>query len=67
MKWSFLAKGTGKPIYLVCNADEIASPARSRTGSLLHYDPHQLIEGILISCYAVGANAAYIYIRGEMP
>ena len=66
MKWGFLAKGTGKPIYLVCNADE-SEPGTFKDRQLLHYDPHQLIEGILISCYAVGAHVAYIYIRGEMP
>ena len=66
LKWSFLAKGTGKPIYLVCNADE-SEPGTFKDRQLIHYDPHQLIEGILISCYAVGAKAAYIYIRGEMP
>ena len=66
MKWSFLAKGTGKPIYLVCNADE-SEPGTFKDRQLMHYDPHQLLEGILVSCYAVGAHAAYIYIRGEMP
>ena len=65
MKWGFLAKGTGKPIYLVCNADE-SEPGTFKDRQLIHYDPHQLLEGILISCYAVGAHAAYIYIRGEM-
>jgi NADH-quinone oxidoreductase subunit F len=66
LKWSFLAKGTGKPIYLVCNADE-SEPGTFKDRQLLHYDPHQLLEGIIISCFAVGAKAAYIYIRGEMP
>ena len=66
LKWSFLAKGTGKPIYLVCNADE-SEPGTFKDRQLMHYDPHQLIEGMVISCYAVGAKAAYIYIRGEMP
>jgi NADH-quinone oxidoreductase subunit F len=66
MKWSFLAKGTGKPVYLVCNADE-SEPGTFKDRQLIHYDPHQLIEGILISCVAVGAKVAYIYIRGEMP
>ncbi len=66
LKWSFLAKGTGKPIYLVCNADE-SEPGTFKDRQLIHYDPHQLLEGILISCYAVGAKVAYIYIRGEMP
>ncbi|MGO9244693.1 MAG: NADH-quinone oxidoreductase subunit NuoE, partial [Verrucomicrobiia bacterium] len=55
MKWSFLAKGTDKPIYLVCNADE-SEPGTFKDRQLLHYDPHQLIEGILVSCYAVGAH-----------
>ncbi len=66
MKWSFLTKGTGKPTYLVCNADE-SEPGTFKDRQLINYDPHQLIEGILISCYATGAKVAYIYIRGEMP
>ncbi len=66
MKWSFLDKKSGKPIYLICNADE-SEPGTFKDRQLLHYDPHQLIEGILISCYAVGAKVAYIYIRGEIP
>jgi NADH-quinone oxidoreductase subunit F len=65
MKWSFLDKKSGKPIYLICNADE-SEPGTFKDRQLIHYDPHQLIEGILISCYAVGAHVAYIYIRGEM-
>ena len=66
MKWSFLAKSTGKPIYLICNADE-SEPGTFKDRQLIHYDPHQLIEGMIISCYAVDAKVAYIYIRGEMP
>ncbi len=66
LKWSFLAKGTGKPVYLVCNADE-SEPGTFKDRQLISYDPHLLIEGILISCHAVGAKVAYIYIRGEMP
>jgi len=66
LKWSFLAKNTGKPTYLVCNADE-SEPGTFKDRQLIHYDPHQLIEGIVISCYATGARTAYIYIRGEMP
>jgi NADH-quinone oxidoreductase subunit F len=66
LKWSFLAKNTGKPTYLVCNADE-SEPGTFKDRQLINYDPHQLIEGILISCYATGAKTAYIYIRGEMP
>ena len=66
LKWSFLAKGTGKPVYLVCNCDE-SEPGTFKDRQIVHYDPHMLIEGIIISCYAVGAKVAYIYIRGEMP
>jgi NADH-quinone oxidoreductase subunit F len=66
LKWSFLAKGTGKPVYLVCNCDE-SEPGTFKDRQIVHYDPHLLIEGILISCHAVGAKVAYIYIRGEMP
>jgi NADH-quinone oxidoreductase subunit F len=66
MKWGFLAKGTDKPIYLVCNADE-SEPGTFKDRQLIHYDPHQVLEGILVSCYAIGAHVAYIYIRGEMP
>ncbi len=66
LKWSFLAKNTGKPTYLICNADE-SEPGTFKDRQIIHYDPHMLIEGILISCYATGAKTAYIYIRGEMP
>jgi NADH-quinone oxidoreductase subunit F len=66
LKWSFLAKNTGKPTYLVCNADE-SEPGTFKDRQLINYDPHQLLEGILISCHATGAKVAYIYIRGEMP
>jgi NADH-quinone oxidoreductase subunit F len=66
LKWSFLARNTGKPTYLVCNADE-SEPGTFKDRQLINYEPHQLIEGILISCHATGAKVAYIYIRGEMP
>jgi NADH-quinone oxidoreductase subunit F len=66
LKWSFLAKNTGKPTYLICNADE-SEPGTFKDRQLIQYDPHLLIEGILISCLATGAKTAYIYIRGEMP
>jgi NADH-quinone oxidoreductase subunit F len=65
LKWSFLAKNTGKPTYLICNADE-SEPGTFKDRQLINYDPHQLLEGILISCHATGAKVAYIYIRGEM-
>ena len=66
MKWNFLDQKSGKPIYLICNADE-SEPGTFKDRQLIHYDPHQLLEGIVISCYAVGSHVAYIYIRGEMP
>lgn len=66
MKWRFLDRKSVKPVYLVCNADE-SEPGTFKDRQIIYYDPHLLIEGILISCHAVGAKAAYIYIRGEMP
>ncbi|NQU10260.1 NADH-quinone oxidoreductase subunit NuoF [bacterium] len=66
LKWKFLDRKSGNPIYLVCNADE-SEPGTFKDRQLIQYDPHQLLEGILVSCYAVGAPTAYIYIRGEMP
>ena len=64
MKWSFLAKPEGVPRYLVVNADE-SEPGTFKDRFLMEYIPHQLIEGILISSFCLGANTAYIYIRGE--
>ena len=64
MKWSFVPKDTGKPIYLCCNADE-SEPGTCKDRVLIENDPHQLIEGVLIAGLAVDAHAGYIYIRGE--
>src|SRR4028119_1857900 len=64
MKWSFLAKPEGIPRYLVCNADE-SEPGAFKDRYLMEYLPHLLIEGLVISSYALGANTCYIYIRGE--
>jgi NADH-quinone oxidoreductase subunit F len=64
MKWSFLAKPEGVPRYLVVNADE-SEPGTFKDRYLMEFIPHLLIEGIICSCYALGANACYIYIRGE--
>ena len=50
--------------YLVVNADE-SEPGTFKDRQLLQFDPHLLIEGIILTCYAIGANEAYIYIRGE--
>ena len=62
-KWSFLPKD-GRPRYLVCNCDE-AEPGTFKDRMLLERTPLQIIEGLIISAYAIGAKAAFIYIRGE--
>ena len=64
MKWSFIPQNTGKPTYLCINADE-SEPGTFKDRYLLELDPHQLIEGIIITCYAIQSHKAYIYIRGE--
>lgn len=64
MKWSFLAKPEGVPRYLVVNADE-SEPGTFKDRYLMEFIPHLLIEGIITSSYALGANTSYIYIRGE--
>ncbi len=65
MKWSFLAKPEGVPRYLVCNADE-SEPGTFKDRYLMSHLPHLLIEGMIISSYALGAKDSYIYVRGEM-
>lgn len=65
-KWSFIKRGGPKPTYLICNADE-SEPGTFKDRYIIHQDPHQLIEGMIISCFTVGANLAYLYIRGEFP
>lgn len=64
MKWSFMPKESGKPHYLVVNADE-SEPGTCKDRDILRYEPHKLLEGCLIAGFAMGAHAAYIYIRGE--
>lgn len=64
MKWSFLAKPEGVPRYLLCNADE-SEPGTFKDRYLMEQIPHLLIEGMIVSSYALGANTSYIYIRGE--
>ncbi len=64
MKWSFIAKPEGKPRYLVVNADE-SEPGTFKDRYLMEKIPHILIEGMILSCFALGANTGYIYIRGE--
>lgn len=65
LKWSFLAKPEGVPRYLVCNADE-SEPGTFKDRYLMTHVPHALIEGMIVSSYALGANTSYIYVRGEM-
>lgn len=64
MKWSFLAKPEGVPRYLVVNADE-SEPGTFKDRYLMERIPHLLVEGMIVSSYALGANTAFIYIRGE--
>jgi NADH-quinone oxidoreductase subunit F len=64
MKWQFVLKDTPKPKYICCNADE-SEPGTFKDHVLMERNPHLLIEGCAISCYAIGAKVAYIYIRGE--
>jgi len=65
MKWSFLAKPEGVPRYLVCNGDE-SEPGTFKDRFLMTHIPHALIEGMIVSSYALGAHTSYIYVRGEM-
>jgi NADH-quinone oxidoreductase subunit F len=64
MKWGFIPKDA-KTVYLVINADE-SEPGTCKDRELLYWDPHQLIEGIIVSSFAIGCHHAYLYIRGEM-
>ena len=64
MKWSFMPKANDKPKYLAINGDE-SEPGSFKDRQILEYNPHQLIEGILIAGYAMGITKAFIYIRGE--
>jgi NADH:ubiquinone oxidoreductase subunit F (NADH-binding)/NADH:ubiquinone oxidoreductase subunit E len=66
LKWSFIKPDEKRPVYLICNADE-SEPGTFKDRYIIHEDPHQLLEGILISCFALNARTAYIYIRGEFP
>lgn len=65
MKWSFLAKPDGVPRYLVCNGDE-SEPGTFKDRYLMTHIPHALIEGMIVSSFALGAHTSYIYLRGEM-
>ncbi len=65
MKWGFLAKPEGVPRHLVCNADE-SEPGTFKDHYLMKTIPHLLIEGMIISSFALGANKSFIYVRGEL-
>jgi len=65
MKWSFIPQGDGKPHYLVVNADE-SEPGTCKDTPLLLANPHSLVEGMIIASYAIRANHAFVYIRGEI-
>ncbi len=64
MKWSFIAKPEGVPRHLVCNADE-SEPGTFKDRYLMEFLPHLLIEGLIVSSFALGSHVTYIYIRGE--
>src|SRR5699024_11767130 len=64
VKWSFMPKDTDKQHFILCNADE-SEPGSCKDRYLLEDDPHQMIEGMLIAGYAIGATLGALYIRGE--
>ena len=64
LKWSFMPRNTGKPTYLVCNSDE-SEPGTCKDRDILRFNPHALVEGMIIAGYAIGASAGYNYMRGE--
>jgi len=64
LKWSFIPKDATLQKYLCCNADE-GEPGTFKDRAIIEYDPHQLVEGMIIASYAIGADTSYIYIRGE--
>ncbi len=66
IKWGFIPPDNQKPVYLICNCDE-SEPGTFKDRYIVHQDPHQLIEGMILSAFAVGAHTAYIYIREEFP
>ncbi len=65
LKWSFMPRPDGKrPNYLVCNADE-GEPGTCKDRDILRFDPHTLVEGMIVGCHTLGAETGYIYVRGE--
>ena len=63
-KWGFLPKDSKKPVYLVVNADE-GEPGTFKDRYILERDPHLMLEGIILSAFAIGSKKCYVYIRGE--
>lgn len=66
VKWTFIPQNNTKPVYLICNCDE-SEPGTFKDRYIVHQDPHQLIEGMIISAFAIEAHTAYIYMREEFP
>ena len=64
LKWSFMPKGSGTQKYILCNSDE-SEPGTAKDRDILRYNPHAVIEGMAIACYATGSTVAYNYLRGE--
>lgn len=64
VKWDFVDRKSGKPIYLVCNGDE-SEPGTFKDRQIIHKDPHQLLEGLILAAYANDVHLAFIYVRGE--
>jgi NADH-quinone oxidoreductase subunit F len=64
LKWQFVDRKSSKPTFIVCNADE-SEPGTFKDHLLMERNPHLLIEGCVIGCYAIASKAAYIYVRGE--
>ncbi|TBR13553.1 MAG: NADH oxidoreductase (quinone) subunit F [Lysobacter sp.] len=63
LKWSFMPKGAGQK-YILCNSDE-SEPGTAKDRDILRYNPHSVVEGMAIACYATGSTMAYNYLRGE--
>ena len=64
VKWSFMPQGSDKQTYIVCNSDE-SEPGTCKDRDILRYNPHSLVEGMIIAGYAIGATVGYNYMRGE--
>ncbi|MDY0136785.1 MAG: NADH-quinone oxidoreductase subunit NuoF [Thiomicrospira sp.] len=64
LKWSFMNRQSPGPKYLLCNSDE-SEPGTFKDRDIMRYNPHQLVEGMMIAAYVIGANTGYNYIRGE--